>query len=206
MSARTNSPQNAPDVRTETFVHPVLQIDPADVARVGDRTHYRISNTICKPETIQAMVFGNFDARSGLSVTFTRIPNAGASAPHGEFHLDRQGENTVSGSATPMSILEPGALRGACFRKLQEHRTRLQRIGTDAIDIEFTVEGEQLKRLQRRALDLRLPNLGSSRAQRMIIPWATLAPRLFRSATTLSKRMSLTSTGGPTPGPSSVCT
>ena len=206
MSARPDSPQYTLIVRTKTFVHPVLQIDPADLARVGDRDHHRISNTLCKPETIQAMVFGNFDARSGLSVTFTRIPNAGASAPHGEFHLDRQGENTVSGSATPMSILEPGALRGACFRKLQEHRTRLQRIGTDAIDIEFTVEGEQLKRLQRRALDLRLPNLGSSRAQRMIIPWATLAPRLFRSATTLPERMSLTSTGGTTPGPSSVCT
>lgn len=65
---------------------------------------------------------------------------------------------------------------------------------------------EVLKRLQRRALDLRLPNLGSSRAQRMIIPWATLAPRLFRSATTLSKRMSLTSAGATTPGPSSMCT
>jgi pyruvate,orthophosphate dikinase len=115
------------------------------------RTHHKISDTLGTSVTIQAMVFGNFDARSGSGVAFTRNPNTGVHTLYGEFLLGRQGEDLVSGSATPMSIDEPGALREAHLRELLEHGARLERIYNDAVDIEFTVEGEHLYFLQVRS-------------------------------------------------------
>ena len=115
------------------------------------RAHHAISDTLGTAVTIQAMVFGNIDARSGSGVAFTRNPNTGERTLYGEFLAGRQGEDLVSGAATPASISDAGALSAVHFRELVDHGDRLERIYKDAVDIEFTVEGESLYFLQVRA-------------------------------------------------------
>src|SRR5262249_43730873 len=54
--------------------------------------------------TIQAMVFGNLDERSGSGVLFTRNPLTGEPVPYGEFLARAQGEDVVSGERTPSPL------------------------------------------------------------------------------------------------------
>lgn len=112
------------------------------------RAHQKIADDLGTAVTIQAMVFGNFDACSGSGVAFTRNPNTGERELYGEFLLGCQGEDLVSGSATPVPVSEPGALSDQHRRALYEHGQRLERMYCDAVDIEFTVEGTQLYFLQ----------------------------------------------------------
>lgn len=115
------------------------------------RAHHKIPDDMGTAVTVQAMVFGNFDARSGSGVAFTRNPNTGDRTLYGEFLLGRQGEDLVSGSATPVPISEPGALSERHRQELFDHGQRLERMYSDAVDIEFTVEGGQLYFLQVRS-------------------------------------------------------
>src|SRR5258707_5834236 len=55
---------------------------------------------------VQAMVFGNLGETSGTGVGFTRNPSTGAKEFYGEFLLNAQGEDVVSGVRTPVPILE----------------------------------------------------------------------------------------------------
>lgn len=112
------------------------------------RAHHGIADDLGTAVTIQAMVFGNLDARSGSGVAFTRNPNTGEASLYGEFLLGRQGEDLVSGAATPMPLSEPGVFSAVHQRELFEHGQRLERLYRDAVDIEFTVEGAQLYFLQ----------------------------------------------------------
>ena len=115
------------------------------------RAHHKIDDALGTAVTVQAMVFGNFDAQSGSGVAFTRNPNSGARELYGEFLLGRQGEDLVSGSATPTSITAPGAMSDIHRQELLDHGQRLEKMYRDAVDIEFTVEGAQLYFLQVRA-------------------------------------------------------
>jgi pyruvate, orthophosphate dikinase len=112
------------------------------------RAHQKIADDLGTAVTIQAMVFGNFDASSGSGVAFTRNPNTGERELYGEFLLGCQGEDLVSGAATPISVSAPGALSAQHRRELHEHGQRLEAMYGDAVDIEFTVEGAQLYFLQ----------------------------------------------------------
>jgi len=112
------------------------------------RSHHGISDALGTAVTVQAMVFGNFDARSGSGVAFTRNPNSGERELYGEFLLGRQGEDLVSGTATPQPIDAPGALSDAHRRELLAQGATLERLYGDAVDIEFTIEGEHLWFLQ----------------------------------------------------------
>ena len=115
------------------------------------RAHHRIPDDLGTAVTVQAMVFGNLDARSGSGVAFTRNPNTGDPVLYGEFLLGRQGEDLVSGSATPVPLDQPDGLGERHRRELLAHGQQLERIYRDAVDIEFTVEGEQLYFLQVRS-------------------------------------------------------
>jgi pyruvate,orthophosphate dikinase len=112
------------------------------------RSHHAISDALGTAVTVQAMVFGNLDARSGSGVAFSRNPNTGERALYGEFMLGRQGEDLVSGSATPQPIDAPGGLSAANQRELQQQCRRLEGLYQDAVDVEFTVEGDRLYFLQ----------------------------------------------------------
>jgi hypothetical protein len=47
---------------------------------------------------VQAMVFGNMGASSGTGVAFSRNPSTGANEAYGDFLINAQGEDVVSGS------------------------------------------------------------------------------------------------------------
>src|SRR5580658_10216307 len=55
---------------------------------------------------VQAMVFGNLGENSGTGVGFTRNPATGEHVFFGEYLMNAQGEDVVSGIRTPLSISE----------------------------------------------------------------------------------------------------
>ena len=57
---------------------------------------------------VQQMVFGNRGPRSGTGVAFSRDEITGAPEPSGDFLLDAQGEDVVSGVRTPRDLSELG--------------------------------------------------------------------------------------------------
>ena len=99
---------------------------------------------------LQAMVFGNLDAQSGTGVLFTRDPATGASTPFGEWLPASQGDDVVSGTSDcePLSAMRDRL--PAAYDDLVEAGARLERLGADVQDVEFTVEAGKLWLLQSR--------------------------------------------------------
>jgi len=54
--------------------------------------------------TIQTMVFGNLNEKSGTGVAFTRNPSTGDKELYGEYLMNAQGEDVVAGLRTPLPI------------------------------------------------------------------------------------------------------
>jgi pyruvate, orthophosphate dikinase len=118
------------------------------------RQHHDIPDDLGTAVTIQAMVFGNLDSRSGTGVLFSRNPLTGEPTPYGEYLPRAQGEDVVSGKFTPepLSALADG-LPEAHAGLLAAAQT-LERADRDVQDIEFTIERGQLFLLQSRAAKL----------------------------------------------------
>src|ERR1700675_3544017 len=76
--------------------------------------------------SVQAMVFGNMGDTSGTGVGFTRDPSTGAKEFYGEFLLNAQGEDVVSGVRTPVPIRELEKIMPDVFKQLREITTRLE--------------------------------------------------------------------------------
>ena len=68
------------------------------------REHHGIPHDLGTAVTVQAMVFGNLNERSGTGVLFSRNPLSGSPEPFGEFLLKAQGEDVVSGRFTPQPL------------------------------------------------------------------------------------------------------
>ncbi len=115
------------------------------------RKNQGISDELGTAVTIQAMVFGNRDGRSGSGVAFSCNPNTGERGLFGEYVVGRQGEDLVAGTATPIDLSDPGAIERDLHAALSDHARRLEQLYRDAIDIEFTVEAGRLYLLQVRA-------------------------------------------------------
>ncbi|MEI7056680.1 pyruvate, phosphate dikinase [Nocardioides sp. CCNWLW239] len=101
--------------------------------------------------TIQAMVFGNLDDRSGTGVLFTRNPSTGARAPFGEWLPRGQGEDVVSGRVTPQPLAALATELPGAHALLMDAASALEEASRDVQDIEFTVEAGRLWLLQTRA-------------------------------------------------------
>ena len=100
---------------------------------------------------VQQMVFGNRGSRSGSGVAFSRDEITGAPEPSGDFLVDAQGEDVVSGVRTPRDLAELDAwLPGVRPQLLHILRT-LERHYGDMQDTEFTVEDGRLFMLQTRS-------------------------------------------------------
>jgi len=99
---------------------------------------------------VQAMVFGNLGDTSGTGVGFTRNPSTGAKEFYGEFLLNAQGEDVVSGVRTPVPILELEKVMPDVFKQLREITTRLENHYKDMQDFEFTIQDRKLYMLQTR--------------------------------------------------------
>ncbi len=75
-----------------------------DRAKVYRRIN-NISDDLGTAVNVQAMVFGNLGETSGTGVGFTRNPANGDKEFYGEFLMNAQGEDVVSGVRTPVHIL-----------------------------------------------------------------------------------------------------
>jgi pyruvate,orthophosphate dikinase len=97
------------------------------------------------------MVFGNTGDRSATGVGFTRNPASGKKEFYGEFLINAQGEDVVSGVRTPQPINELEQVLPKAYKQLREITTRLERHYKDVQDFEFTIQDERLFMLQTRS-------------------------------------------------------
>jgi pyruvate,orthophosphate dikinase len=114
------------------------------------RAHHGLSDAAGTAVTVQAMVFGNRDARSGTGVLFSRNPLTGDHRPYGEWLPVAQGEDVVSGRVTPQPIEALRDVLPEVHALLLETAGRLEADAGDVQDIEFTVESGRLWLLQTR--------------------------------------------------------
>jgi len=100
--------------------------------------------------TVQQMVFGNTGPTSGSGVAFSRDEVTGAPEPSGDFLVDAQGEDVVSGVRTPRDLSELSAWMPDVHERLHEILRTFERHHADMQDTEFTVEEGRLYMLQTR--------------------------------------------------------
>ncbi|HKZ62633.1 MAG TPA: pyruvate, phosphate dikinase [Nitrososphaera sp.] len=101
--------------------------------------------------TIVAMVFGNMGGDSCTGVVFTRDPETGEKRLYGDYLVNAQGEDVVSGKATPNHIdLLVGEMPDI-YQQLLKVCEKLEKHFKESQDVEFTVEKGQLYILQTRA-------------------------------------------------------
>ncbi|MHB8695501.1 MAG: PEP/pyruvate-binding domain-containing protein [Solirubrobacteraceae bacterium] len=171
LATATGSEKYAADTKRrfeEQFHHVVGEPAPADpwdqlkraVAAVFDSWHsdraivYRkeraISEDLGTAVTVQAMVFGNLDERSGTGVLFSRDPTGASEAHYGEWLPMGQGEDVVSGNFDPLHLDELKAAMPEVHEQLLAAARRLDDHHDSAMDIEFTVESGRLWLLQSR--------------------------------------------------------
>jgi pyruvate,orthophosphate dikinase len=116
--------------------------------------HYRrinnIDDMLGTAVNVQAMVYGNLGDTSGTGVGFTRNPATGAKEFYGEFLMNAQGEDVVSGVRTPVPILELQKIMPDVYSQLREITTRLEKHYKDMQDFEFTIQDGKLYMLQTR--------------------------------------------------------
>src|SRR5436309_86676 len=116
--------------------------------------HYRrinnIDDMLGTAVNVQAMVFGNLGETSGTGVGFTRNPAIGTKEFYGEFLMNAQGEDVVSGVRTPVPILELEKVMRDVYNQLREITTRLEKHYRDMQDFEFTIQDRKLYMLQTR--------------------------------------------------------
>jgi pyruvate,orthophosphate dikinase len=115
------------------------------------RRIYDIPDHIGTAVNVQMMVFGNTGDRSGTGVGFTRNPATGAREFYGEFLINAQGEDVVSGVRTPQPIRELEQVMPKAYKQLRDITTRLEKHYKDIQDFEFTIQDERLFMLQTRS-------------------------------------------------------
>ena len=123
--------------------------------------------------SVQAMVYGNMGNNSGTGVCFTRDAATGENQFNGEYLINAQGEDVVSGARTPQQITKLGSLRWAklakieetdraknypsleelmpeIYAELNEYQQKLENHYRDMQDMEFTIQEGKLWMLQTR--------------------------------------------------------
>ena len=99
---------------------------------------------------VQSMVFGNMGDTSGTGVAFTRDPATGEKKLYGEYLMNAQGEDVVSGVRTPATIDHLKFTNRAVYDQFVEICNRLENYFKDMQDMEFTIEEGKLYMLQTR--------------------------------------------------------
>ena len=99
---------------------------------------------------VQAMVFGNLGDNSGTGVGFTRNPATGERTFFGEYLMNAQGEDVVSGVRTPMPISELERAMPQVYDHLKAITWKMEKHYRDMQDFEFTIQDGKLYMLQTR--------------------------------------------------------
>ncbi|MCK4615033.1 MAG: pyruvate, phosphate dikinase, partial [Thermoplasmata archaeon] len=110
----------------------------------------RIPDDLYTAVNIQAMVFGNMGPDSFTGVGFTRDPATGVKRLYGEYLVNAQGEDVVSGIRTPKHIDDLKDEFPKRYLELATICRTLERHYKDMQDLEFTVEKGKFYILQTR--------------------------------------------------------
>jgi pyruvate,orthophosphate dikinase len=108
--------------------------------------------------TIQTMVFGNLNEKSGTGVAFTRNPSDGVKELYGEYLMNAQGEDVVAGIRTPLPLNKEATTGGdsleikhpKVYEEIINIASKLENHFKEVQDIEFTIENEKIFLLQTR--------------------------------------------------------
>jgi pyruvate,orthophosphate dikinase len=110
----------------------------------------RIDDWLGTAVNVQAMVFGNLGETSGTGVGFTRNPATGEKMFFGEYLMNAQGEDVVSGVRTPLPISELERVMPDCYAQLRDITGKMEKHYRDMQDFEFTIQDGKLYMLQTR--------------------------------------------------------
>src|SRR5215203_109016 len=99
---------------------------------------------------VQQMVFGNKGDESATGVAFSRDEVTGEPEPSGDFLVNAQGEDVVSGVRNTRDIAELKDVMPEAHEQLMEILGELEKHYKDMQDTEFTIEDGQLFMLQTR--------------------------------------------------------
>ncbi len=144
----TEFPQN-PKAQLIAAVKAVFQSWESPRATIYRKVN-SISDELGTAVNIQEMVFGNSGNDSGAGVVFTRNPFTGKKELYGEFLMNAQGEDVVSGIKTPLEFEQLQEINPKAYNQLLEIGERLEAHYRDMQDIEFTLENGKLFILQTR--------------------------------------------------------
>ncbi len=109
-----------------------------------------ISDAIGTAVNVQEMVYGNMNDMSGTGVLFSRNPSTGEDKLTGEFLMNAQGEDIVSGIRTPSEIEKLKDLSEDIYNQLYHIAKKMENHYRDVQDMEFTIENGKLFILQTR--------------------------------------------------------
>ncbi len=99
---------------------------------------------------VQAMVFGNLGEHSATGVTMTRSGATGQPGLEGDYLINAQGEDVVSGTRATRPLETLAEVMPEAHAELQQMATALEAHYRDMQDIEFTIEDGKLWLLQTR--------------------------------------------------------
>jgi pyruvate, orthophosphate dikinase len=125
------------------------------------REIHQIPNHYGTGVVVQAMVFGNYNGKSGTGVVFTRNPSTGRKGLFGEYLMQAQGEDIVAGIRTPQPINRESAPEkysgitmqyelSEAYSELARYATQVENFEREMQDMEFTVQEGRLWILQTR--------------------------------------------------------
>jgi pyruvate,orthophosphate dikinase len=114
------------------------------------RRRERIPHDLGTAVNICTMVFGNLGDTSGTGVCFTRDPATGHAGVYGDYLVNAQGEDVVSGIRNTLTLDDFADVDPASYEQLRSVMRTLETHYRDLCDIEFTVERGTLWMLQTR--------------------------------------------------------
>ncbi|MFP5363949.1 MAG: pyruvate, phosphate dikinase [Thermoleophilia bacterium] len=141
-------PQDPRD-QLEQAIHAVFDSWMGDRA-VAYRRINRIPDDWGTAVNVQQMVFGNKGDTSGSGVAFSRDEVTGAPEPSGDFLVNAQGEDVVSGVRNTQDIADLRDVMPEAHEQLMDILRTLEAHYKDMQDTEFTIEEGRLYMLQTR--------------------------------------------------------
>jgi pyruvate,orthophosphate dikinase len=117
---------------------------------VDYRNAAKIAHDLGTAVNIVTMVFGNMGQNSGTGVLTTRNVSDGKKTLEGDFLINAQGEDVVSGTRQTMEIADMKTVMPKMYAELEKYGHRLEKYYRETQDIEFTVERGKLWMLQTR--------------------------------------------------------
>jgi pyruvate,orthophosphate dikinase len=138
-----------PRLQLDLAVRAVFDSWNTDRARLYRRRE-RIPHDLGTAVNICTMVFGNWGDTSGTGVAFTRDPATGIPGVYGDYLVNAQGEDVVSGIRNTLSLDDFSRVDPDSYAQLVKIMRRLETHYRDLCDIEFTVERGKLWMLQTR--------------------------------------------------------